>query len=178
MRSALTVESAQRQWPRRIETGDRCHGLSVQPIKEAIQVMRTLPKILAALAFLSSPALAFAEAGAFAEWLSGDQPECIPLGAVTKAADGSVPLNGDQFQFVRALFVAIPPVSDDLPPGDRAALFLDGANKAVMVGIIDRDWVCARFTAPDSLVNLIIEVGKGEEPDSPREDRGSNDRAE
>jgi hypothetical protein len=162
MRSALTVESAQRQWPRRIETGDRRHGLSVQPIKEAIQVMRTLPKILAALAFLSSPALAFAEAGAFAEWLSGDQPECIPLGAVTKAADGSVPLNGDQFQFVRALFVAIPPVSDDLPPGDRAALFLDGANKAVMVGIIDRDWVCARFTAPDSLVNLIIEVGKGE----------------
>jgi hypothetical protein len=178
MSSALTVESAQRQWPRRIETGDRRHGLSVQPIKEAIQVMRTLPKILAALAFLSSPALAFAEAGAFAEWLSGDQPECIPLGAVTKAADGSVPLNGDQFQFVRALFVAIPPVSDDLPPGDRAALFLDGANKAVMVGIIDRDWVCARFTAPDSLVNLIIEVGKGEEPDSPREDRGSNDRAD
>ena len=130
----------------------------VQPIKEE----RTLPKILAALAFLSWPAPAFAEAGAFAEWLSGDQPECIPLGAVNKAADGSVPLNGDQFQFVRALFVAIPPVSDELPPGDRAALFLDGANKAVMVGIIDRDWVCARFTAPASLVNLIIEVGKGE----------------
>ena len=136
--------------------------------------MRTLPKILAAMAFLSSPARVFAEAGAFAEWLSGDQPECIPLGAVNKAADGSVPLSGDQFQFVRALFVAIPPVSDQLPPGDHAALFLDGANKAVMVGIIDRDWVCARFTAPDSLVNLIIEVGKGEEPDSPREDRGSS----
>ena len=81
---------------------------------------------------------------------------------MNKAADGSVPLNADQFQFVRALFVAIPPVSDELPPGDRAALFLDGANNAVMVGIIDRDWVCARFTAPDFLVNLIIEVGKGE----------------
>jgi hypothetical protein len=140
--------------------------------------MRTLLTILAALAFLSSPAPGFAEAGAFDEWLSGDQPECIPLGAVNMAAHGSVPLNGDQFQFVRALFVAIPPVSDQLPPGDRAALFLDGANKAVMVGIIDRDWVCARFTAPDSLVNLIIEVGKGEGPDSPREDRGSNDRAD
>jgi hypothetical protein len=138
--------------------------------------MRTLPKFLAALGFLSSVAPAFAEAGAFAEWLSGDQPECIPLGAVIKAADNSVPLNGDQFQFVRALFVAIPPVSDELPPGDRAALFLDGASKAVMVGIIDGDWVCARFTAPDSLVNLIIEVGKGRppEPDSPREDRGSS----
>src|ERR1700729_1736518 len=141
-----------------------------------MQVMRTPPKILAPLAFLSSPAPAFAEAGAFAEWLSGDQPECIPLGAVAKAADDSVPLNGDQFQFVRALFVAIPPVSDELPPGDRAALFLDGASKAVMVGIIDRDWVCARFTAPASLVNLIIEVGKGRppEPDSPRKDRGSS----
>ena len=93
--------------------------------------MRTLPKFVAALAFLSSVAPAFAEAGAFAEWLSGDQPECIPLGEV---------------------------------------------NKAVMVGIIDRDWVCARFTAPDSLVNLIIEVGKGgsSEQDSPREDRGSS----
>ena len=137
--------------------------------------MHTLPKFVAALAFLSSAAPAFAEAGAFAEWLSGDQPECIPLGAVTKAADDSVPLNADQFQFVRALFVAIPPVSDELPPGDRAALFLDGANESVMVGIIDGDRVCARFTAPDSLVNLIIEVGKGRplEPDSPREDRGS-----
>ena len=124
--------------------------------------MHTLPKFFAALAFLSSPAPAFAEAGAFAEWLSGDQPECTPLGAVTKAADDSIPLNGDQFQFVRALFVAITPVSDELPPGNRAALFLDSANKAVMVVIIYRDWVCARFTAPDSLVNLIIEVGKGE----------------
>jgi hypothetical protein len=85
--------------------------------------MHTAPKILAALVFLSSPAPAFAEAGAFAEWLSGDQPECIPLGSVTKAADDSVPLNADQFQSVRALFVAIPPVSDELPPGDRAALF-------------------------------------------------------
>ena len=69
--------------------------------------MRTLPKFLAALAFLSSVGPAFAEAGAFAKWLSGDQPECIPLGVVTEAADDSVPLNGDQFQFVRALFVAI-----------------------------------------------------------------------
>ena len=141
--------------------------------------MRTLPKILAALAFLSSVAPAFAanaETGVFAEWLSGDQPECIPLAEVDKAADGSVPLNGDQFQFVRALFVAIPPVSDELPPGDRAALFLDRANKSVMVGTIDGDWVCARFTAPDSLVNLIIEVGRARssEPDSPREDRGSS----
>ena len=124
--------------------------------------MRTLPRFLAALTFLSSAAPAFAEAGAFAEWLSGDQPECVPLAAMNKAVDGSVALNGDQFQFVRALFVAIPPVSDELPAGDHAALFLDGANKAVMVGIIDGDWVCARFTAPDSLVNLIIEVGKGE----------------
>ena len=38
--------------------------------------MRTLPKFLAALAFVSSAAPAFAEAAAFAEWLSGDQPEC------------------------------------------------------------------------------------------------------
>ena len=137
--------------------------------------MHTLPRFVAALAFLSSAAPAFAEAGAFAEWLSGDQPECIPLGAVIKAADDSVPLNADQFQFVRALFVAIPPVSDGLPPGDRAALFLDGASKVVMVGIIDGDWVCARFAAPDFLVNLIIEVARARssEPDSPREDRGS-----
>ena len=127
--------------------------------------MRTLPKIFAALAFLSSAAPAFADsatAGVFDEWLSGDQPECVPLAEVDKAADGSVPLNGDQFQFVRALFVAIPPISGELPAGDHAALFLDGANKAVMVGIMDGDWVCARFAAPDFLVNLIIEVGKGE----------------
>ena len=125
----------------------------------------TLPKILAALAFLSSAAPAFADnanVGVFTEWLSGDQPECIPLSEVNKAADGSVALNGDQFQFVRALFVAIPPVSNELPPGDHAALFLDGANRAVMVGIMDGESVCARFAAPDFLVNLIIEVGKAE----------------
>ena len=127
--------------------------------------MRSLPKFLAALAFLSSAAPAFADnvkAGVFAEWLSGDQTECIPFAEVNKAADGSVALNGDQFQFVRALFVAIPPVSGELPAGDHAALFLDGANKAVMVGIMDGDLVCARFAAPDFLVNLIIKVGKGE----------------
>jgi hypothetical protein len=127
--------------------------------------MRTLPKIFAALAFLSSAAPVFADgatAGVFEEWLSDDQPECIPLAEVDKAADGSIPLNGDQFQFVRALFVAIPPISGELPAGDHAALFLNGANKAVMVGIMDGDWVCARFAAPDFLVNLIIKVGKGE----------------
>ena len=125
--------------------------------------MRALPRIVAALAFLSSAAPAFAaKEGVFAEWLSGDQPECIPLAEVDKAADGSVPLNGDQFQFVRALLVAIPPISGELPAGDHAALFLDGANKAVMVGIMEGDWVCARFAAPDFLVNLIIKVGKGE----------------
>jgi hypothetical protein len=129
--------------------------------------MRTLPKFLAALAFLSSAAPAFAananaKTGVFAEWLSGDQPECIPLAEVNKAADDSVPLNGDQFQFVRALFVAIPPMSGELPAGDHAALFLDGANKAVMVGIMDGALVCARFAAPDFLVSLIIKVGKGE----------------
>jgi hypothetical protein len=125
----------------------------------------TLPKILAVLTFLSPAAPAFADnanAGVFAEWLSGDQPECIPLGEVNKAADGSVALNGDQFQFVRALFVAIPPMSNELPPGDHAVLFLDRANRAVMVGIMDGESVCARFAAPDFLVNLIIEVGKGE----------------
>jgi hypothetical protein len=127
--------------------------------------MRTLPKILSALALLSSAAPAFADnvkAGIFEEWLSGDQTQCIRFAAVNKAADGSVPLDGNQFQFVRALYIAIPPISGELPAGDHAALFLDGANKAVMVGIMDGDLVCARFAAPDFLVNLIIEVGKGE----------------
>jgi hypothetical protein len=125
--------------------------------------MRALPRIVAALAFLSSAAPAFAaKEGVFSEWLSGDQPECIPLAEVNKAADGSVPLNDDQFQFVRALFIAIPPVTGELPAGDHAALFLDGVNKAVMVGIIDGDRVCARFTAPDFIVNLIVKVGQGE----------------
>jgi hypothetical protein len=148
---------------RRLEAALLC---PLRAVPKVIQVMRTtLPKILAALAFLSPAAPAFADnanAGVFAEWLSGDQPECIPLGEVNKVADVSVPLNADQFQFVRALFVAIPPLSDELPPGDHAALFLDGANKAVMVGIMDGDSVCARFAAPDSLVNLIVKVGKGE----------------
>ena len=139
--------------------------------------MRTLPKILAALAFLSSAAPVFADnakAGVFAEWLSGDQPECIPLAEVNKAADGSVPLNGDQFQFVRALFVAIPPVSGELPAGDHAALFLDGANRLSW----SASWTatgCAldsQRPTSSSISSSRWARAKSPAPGGPREDRG------
>src|SRR5271163_3415387 len=50
------------------------------------------------------------EAGVFSQWLTSDAPECVPvseIGSVSHLAK----LTAGQFQFVRALYIAIPPVS-------------------------------------------------------------------
>jgi len=57
-------------------------------------------------------------------------------------------LTPEQFQFVRALYVAIPPISQKLPPGDHAVMASSGG--AVMVALVADDQACARFLAPIS----------------------------
>jgi hypothetical protein len=68
-------------------------------------------------------------------------------------------LTPDQFQFVRALYVAIPPVSRKLPPGDRAVMASSGG--AVMVALVADGQACARFLAPDFIQAMVVEVGQG-----------------
>ena len=57
---------------------------------------------------------------------------CVPvkdIGSVSRV----IRLSSDQFQFVRALYVAIPPVSRSLPPGDSAVIRSD--DLAQILGI-------------------------------------------
>jgi hypothetical protein len=121
------------------------------------------PLIAAALAAgcLVSSTPAFAEdgdAGVFDRWLSERAPDCVPVSAI-KSVSAVTDLTPEQFQFVRALYVALPPVSRRLPPGDRAVMASSGG--AVMLALVADDQACARFLAPDFIQSMLIQVGKG-----------------
>ena len=47
----------------------------------------------------------------------------------------------------RAPFIAIPPVSHDLPAGDHAVMAI--ADGVIMIALVDGPQTCARFIAPN-----------------------------
>jgi hypothetical protein len=97
--------------------------------------------------------------GVFAKWLASDAPECVPvkeIGSVSQLTK----LTHDQFQFVRALYVAMPPVSRTLPPGDSAVMAR--ADGKAMIALIAGEQACARFLAPDFIQTMLVQVGRGE----------------
>jgi hypothetical protein len=99
------------------------------------------------------------EAGVFTQWLKPDAPECVPvskIGSVSRLTK----LTPEQFQFVRALYVAIPPISRQLPPGDSAVVA--SAEGKTMVALVADGKACARFLAPDFILSMLVQVGKGE----------------
>ena len=117
--------------------------------------------IAAALAagclFTSASAFAGDDPGVFDKWLDPDAPECVPMSAVqsqSKVTD----LTAEQFQFVRALYVAIPPVSRTLPPGDSAVIASSGGS--VMLALVADGQACARFLAPDFIQVMLAQVGQ------------------
>src|ERR1700721_34915 len=57
------------------------------------------------------------EAGVFSQWLSSTAPQCVAVSQIGSVAH-LTKLTHEQFQFVRALYIAIPPISRALPPGD------------------------------------------------------------
>ncbi len=99
------------------------------------------------------------EAGVFGQWLKPDAPECVPISAI-----GSVSrltkLTSEQFQFVRALYIAIPPISRQLPPGDSAVVAI--ADGKAMIALVADGQSCARFLAPDFILSMLVQVGRGE----------------
>jgi hypothetical protein len=101
---------------------------------------------------------AAADAGVFDKWLNPDAPQCVPVSAI-RSVSTLTDLTPEQFQFVRALYVAIPPVSRKLPPGDRAIMASSGG--AVMVALVADGQACARFLAPDFIQTMLIQVGRG-----------------
>jgi hypothetical protein len=119
--------------------------------------------IVAALAagFLVSSTPVFAAdngAGVFDKWLEPDAPKCVPV-SVFQSVATVTDLSPDQFQFVRALYVAIPPISPTLPPGDHAVMARSGGE--VMLALVADGEACGRFIAPDFIQAMLIQVGKG-----------------
>jgi hypothetical protein len=53
---------------------------------------------------------------------------------------------------VRALYLAIPPVSRTLPTGDRAVMASSGSS--VMLALVADDKACARMLAPDFIQTM------------------------
>jgi hypothetical protein len=96
------------------------------------------------------------QAGVFDRWLSPDAPECVPLSDIASVSR----LTPEQFEFARALYIAIPPISRELPPGDSAIVASAGGK--AMVALIGDGRTCARFLAPDFILSMLVQVGKGE----------------
>lgn len=86
---------------------------------------------------------------------------CVRINDV-RAISATVQLTPEQFQFVRALWIAMPPVSRDLPPGSKAFLAKDATGDAVF-GLVDDDGeICAVFKSEDWMERLVDQVGLGE----------------
>jgi hypothetical protein len=114
--------------------------------------------VLMAGCFMSStPVSAAAESSVFDKWLDAGAPECVPLSALQSVSEVT-DLTAEQFEFVRALYVAIPPVSRTLPPGDHAVKATSGGS--VMLALVADDQACARFLAPDFIQVMLIKVGQ------------------
>ena len=90
-------------------------------------------------------------------WVS-DSPECIPA-TEFRSATRTVQLSPEQFQFVRALYVALPPMSKTLPPGDHAVMVSVGDQ--TLLALVSDNLACARFQAADFVVEMLMQVGEG-----------------
>ncbi len=119
------------------------------------------PHIAAAFApsclVTSTPAFA-GDADVFDRWLDQQAPECVPVSDINSVSTVTN-LTPEQFQFVRALYVAIPPVSQTLPPSDHAVMATSGG--AVLLAIVADGQACARFLAPEFIQRMLSQVGKG-----------------
>ena len=93
-------------------------------------------------------------ASVFDNWLDPSARLPCPHPSVSKVMD----LTAEQFQFVRALYVALPPVSRTLPPGDHAVMASSGGS--VMLALVADGQACARFLAPDFIQAMLIQVGQ------------------
>src|SRR6185437_2894824 len=119
---------------------------------------------LAALVFLAAGRGAQAQDGSvFDQWLSPSSPTCVPLETIKKGNVEAIELTPRQFEFFRGLYIAIPPTSRQLPPGDRAFEFRAGGK--VMLGLVTGKGkmaeTCARLPAPDFIIEMLAEVATG-----------------
>ena len=115
--------------------------------------------LLLAFASLLTIGRANAEETAFDKFLAPNSPECVPVAAIEAAAKNYRAVSQDTYRFIQALYVAPPPISRELPPGDKAELATDGNH--VLAFLTDGLQTCARFLIPDFLVQIIKQVEGG-----------------
>lgn len=100
----------------------------------------------------------FAHAGVFDRWLSADAPPCVDMQDIA-AVSKITQLDSRQFEFVRAFYIAIPPMSKVLPAGDDA--YTAEAEGETMMFLAESGVSCARFEAPPFVKTMLDQVGKG-----------------
>ena len=89
------------------------------------------------------------------------QGACVTIDAV-RTVGATVQLTPEQFQFVRAFWMAIPPATRELPPGDKAFFAKDSNGVAILGLFDDGGQVCAVFQATDWIERVVDQVGRGE----------------
>jgi hypothetical protein len=164
-RTETRAKDIEREERRLLERARRESAITREEVEDHIRRIRESRgrvAILAALALCG--ARDFAKAGAIEALVGHGGPECVPLATISEVAKVS-PLTHDQFQFVRAVYIAIPPVSHELPPGDSAVMAT--ADGQSMLALVADSQACGRFLAPDFMVKMIESIGRGENGQPP-----------
>ena len=124
-------------------------------------------RLLAALVAVFLCAPAYSET--LDDILGRNAPQCVPFEKVKAVSKHIVDLNEAQFQFLRGMYMGMPPATISLIQGDKAAVADDGDLLTVFFIDSDSNQVCVRFAphpfedyAP--LMNVINDVGAGKKP--------------
>lgn len=124
--------------------------------------MRKTAFLLAA--FLASPAAAQQPPSVFDPILGAGAQNCVAVEDIAKLSVQVKQLSDAQFEFIRAAFIFMPPVSHELPPGN-VAYVAKGSDGTIMAGLWGDGQSCARFLVPPFVLKMIEAVGNGEKPE-------------
>lgn len=95
--------------------------------------------------------------------------QIFPCGPLSNAAEiasalGGAPfvaLTGEQWQFLRGVFVMAPDTPSSLPPGDHAEMSLRPDGSASIV-YVDGNMACAPMKLGKEGVDILMQVGRGD----------------
>ena len=100
-----------------------------------------------------------------------EAPGCMTMKVFLAAGAKFMPLKDGTFRFLEGAFIAILPVSKELPPGDKAVLAI-GPNGEVMALIVDGEQTCARFILPGFMIDMVAAIESGDRAAPDKSGRG------
>ncbi len=86
-----------------------------------------------------------------------EAPECVPMSDIISVGT-IINLSNNQFQFVRGMYVAFPPSSYVIPPGDHA--IIGQIDDIYFFAIVNNDETCARAIIPNKIKEMILNIDK------------------